>query len=512
MKSAPKKKTTLCLTTAIGMAFGSAHAEQKMPGTMEDMWKIIQQQQKEIENLKSKSSENEVLKQEITTLKETQKNQEKVLSQTAPNQTGAATSKQANGELEHKTNVLATEVEKLKTQLYIPESRQYKSQYGLGPAASGVYGVKQGLSIGGYGEMMYTNYTNPRGDNVTNKDTADLERAVIYLGYKFNDWIILNNEFEFEHASTGEGGEEKGEVSVEFSQLDFLLNPKYNIRAGLMLVPMGFINEMHEPTTFHGAHRPDVERYIIPSTWREMGAGLFGEILPGLQYRMYAMNGLNARKDFDARFQTSGIAEGRQGGSNASAEDFAFTGRLDYSPNFVPGLLVGASTFLGNSGQKNIQDADGHNVDVFTQLYEGHVQYKYRGLELRALGAWSKINNTNILNNLNNDTVGQESFGWYVEAAHDIMPFLWSESNQYLAPFVRVERYDTLASVTSAPDTFNDQTVGLDRWIYQAGLSYKPIQNIVIKADYRNVQDRKLVAPLGIPFGDEFNLGVGFIY
>jgi hypothetical protein len=227
---------------------------------------------------------------------------------------------------------------------------------------------------------------------------------------------------------------------------------------------------------------------------------------------MYAMNGLNARKDFDARFQTSGIAEGRQGGSNASAEDFAFTGRLDYSPNFVPGLLVGASTFLGNSGQKNIQDADGHNVDVFTQLYEGHVQYKYRGLELRALGAWSKINNTNILNNLNNDTVGQESFGWYVEAAHDIMPFLWSESNQYLAPFVRVERYDTLASVTSAPDTFNDQTVGLDRWIYQAGLSYKPIQNIVIKADYRNVQDRKLVAPLGIPFGDEFNLGVGFIY
>ncbi|EIC31593.1 MULTISPECIES: hypothetical protein [Methylomicrobium] len=406
--------------------------------------------------------------------------------------------------------MLAGEVEKLKTQLFIPESREYKSQYGLGPAASNVYRVNRGLSIGGYGEAMYTSYANARGDNTTNKDTADLERAVIYLGYKFNDWIILNNEFEFEHATTGEGGEEKGEVSVEFSQLDFLLDPKYNIRAGLMLMPMGFINEMHEPTTFHGNHRPDVERYIIPSTWREMGAGLFGEILPGLQYRMYATNGLNAKE-----FSNVGITEGRQGGSNSQAEDFAFTGRLDYSPNFAPGLMVGASTFLGNSGQKDIVDFNGNTVNVFTQLYEGHIEYKHRGLELRALGAWSKIDNTEFLNPLlgAGGPVGKENYGWYVEAAHDIMPFLWKDSNQYLAPFFRVERYNTLASVAKDPATGMpfDQSTGLDRWIYQAGLSYKPISNIVIKADYRNIQDRKLV-PLGVPFGDEFNLGVGFIY
>ncbi len=353
--------------------------------------------------------------------------------------------------------------------------------------------------------MMYTNYANARGDNVTNKDTADLDRAVIYLGYKFNDWIILNNEIEFEHASTGEGDESKGEVSVEFSQLDFLLNPKYNIRAGLMLVPMGFINEMHEPTTFHGNRRPDVERYIIPSTWREMGAGLFGEILPGLQYRMYAMNGLNA-----SNYSNIGIKEGRQGGSNAKAEDFAFTGRLDYTPAFAPGLMVGASTFFGNSGQKDVL-SDDRNFDVFTQLYEGHVQYRYKGLELRALGAWGKINNTATLTPIIGETIGQENFGWYVEAAHDVMPFLWPENNQYLAPFVRVERYNTLASVANAADTDFDRSTGLDRWIYQAGLSYKPIQNIVIKADYRQIHDRKIV-PSGIPFGNEFNLGVGFIY
>ena len=498
------KNSVLSLTASIGLALtGNLHAA---PASMEEMWKIIQQQQKEIESLKAKSAQNEALQQEITTLKQTQKEQSQVIqssvAQAQPvNPVNKSVSKP---DLERKTDVLASEVEKIKTQLFIPETREYKSEYGLGPAASNVYRVSKGLSMGGYGEAMYTNYANNRGDQAQNQDSIDLKRAVVYLGYKFNDWVILNNEIEFEHASTGEGSEEKGEVSVEFSQLDFLLNPKYNIRTGLMLVPMGFINEMHEPTTFHGNRRPDVEQYIIPSTWREMGAGVFGEILPGLEYRVYAMNGLNA-----SNFSSKGIKEGRGGGSNSKAEDFAISGRLDYSPDMIPGLMVGAATFLGNSGQA--QSYNSAKVDVFTQLYEGHVQYKYRGWELRALGAFGKINNTQYLNTADN-IVGKENFGWYVEAAHDIMPLLWKESSQYLAPFFRVERYNTLASVALDPSTgyaFNANT-GLDRWIYQAGLSYKPIENIVIKADYRNIHDRKIVP--GMPYGDEFNLGVGFIY
>lgn len=494
-------KATLCLAASIGLLATGARAAEPMPASMEEMWKIIQQQQKEIESLKAKNAQSETLQKEVADLKRTQQS-------AAP---AAVVATANNGsDLARKTDVLAEELEKVKTQLFIPESREYISQYGLGPAASNVYRVNRGISIGGYGEAMYTNYADPRGDSATNQDSADLERAVIYLGYKFNDWIVLNNEIEFEHASTGEGAEEKGEVSVEFSQLDFLLNPKYNVRAGLMLVPMGFINEMHEPTTYHGNRRPDVERYIIPSTWREMGAGLFGEILPGLEYRMYALNGLNSDG-----FSNKGIREARQGGSNAKAEDFAFTGRLDYSPSMVPGLMVGGATFLGNSSHKDAVDFDGNKLNVFTQLYEGHVQYKYRGLELRALGAWSKIDNTEYLNPLlgADGPIGAESFGWYVEAAHDIMPFIWKNSSQYLAPFVRVERYNTLASVATDPVTgqFFDKSTGLDRWIYQAGISYKPIDNIVIKADYRNIQDRKLL-PAGIPFGDEFNLGVGFIY
>ncbi|MDD2863110.1 MAG: hypothetical protein PHC99_00100 [Methylococcales bacterium] len=248
------QKTVFKLSIVSSLILSSPAFALEKPKSMDDMWKIIEAQQKQIEALQQTKS----LPEEIPT-------------------------KSPNSEvktLERKTDVLSQEVEKLRTNLAIPEEPKYKSMYGLGPAASKVYSMGKGLSIGGYGEAMYTNYVNNRHDAQTNKDSADLERAVIYLGYKFNDWIILNNEIEFEHASTGEGSEEKGEVSVEFSQLDFMLNQKYNVRAGLMLMPMGFINEMHEPTTYHGNRRPDTERYIIPSTWREMGAGVFGEILP----------------------------------------------------------------------------------------------------------------------------------------------------------------------------------------------------------------------------------------
>jgi hypothetical protein len=472
-------------------------AEKAMPTSLKEMWKIIQQQQKEIEALKAKAGENEALKQEVKTLQEAKQPD----AGTASSATDAATGGQAaqkpatksvKSETERKTDILATEVEKLKAQLFIPEKREYKSEYGLGPAASQIYRVNRGLSIGGYGEAIYTNLTANKGDR---KDSTDLLRAVLYAGYKFNDWIILNNEFEFEHASTGEGAEEKGEVSVEFSYLDFMLHKHANIRAGLMLMPVGFINEMHEPTTFHGNRRPDVEKYILPSTWREMGAGLFGQITPELQYRMYAVNGLNAKG-----YMSAGIREGRQGGSLSVAENWAFTGRLDYTPSFAPGLLMGASTFLGDAGQGELYL--GKKASVFTQLYEGHIQWHWRGLEMRALGALGYIGDAATVSAANGETVGKQNYGWYTEAAYDVMPYLWKDTTQYLAPFFRYERYNTLAAI---PDGFANDKLW-DRWIYQGGLTYKPIPNISVKADYRNINAS------GGPLPHEFNLGIGFIY
>lgn len=491
--------SALSVGITVALAGGNAMAAKSSAPSMQEMWKLIQQQQKEIESLKAKAGENEALKQEIKTLKEAQEEDASPTAAgvaAAANQGAAkpkqATLKKAESETDRKTNILASELEKIKSQLFIPDKREYKSEYGFGPAASQVYRVKSGLSIGGYGEAVYTNYTGDKGDR---KDTADLLRAVLYVGYKFNDWIILNNEFEFEHATSGEGAEEKGEISVEFSQLDFMLNKHANIRAGLMLVPMGFINEIHEPVTFHGNYRPAVEQYIIPTTWREMGAGLFGEIVPGLQYRMYAMNGLNAEG-----YTSAGIREGRQGGSLSVAENWAYTGRVDWTPNFAPGVLMGASMFLGDAGQGDYYL--GFKPAAFTQLYEGHVQWHYKGLEMRTLGALGYIGNANILSASKGETIGSQNYGFYTELAYDVMPFLWKDSTQYLAPFFRYERFNTQAAV---PDGFAADNF-YNRWIYQGGLTYKPIPNISVKADYRNINSA------GRPVPDEFNLGIGFIY
>jgi hypothetical protein len=432
------------------------------PQTMEDMWKIIQAQQKQIDEMKAGMK----------------------TDAPAPAKTAGTDVKN----LERKTDVLSQEVEKLRTNLTIPDEVQYKSAYGLGPAASKVYQVGKGLSLGGYGEA---NYQATVGDETTKNDNADFERLVIYAGYKFTDNILFNSELEFEHGSTSNGGS----VSVEMAALDFFIDPMANVRAGMVLMPMGFINQIHEPPFYFGNNRPEVERQILPSTWREIGVGLFGELMPNLTYTTYVVNGLNA-----ANFTADGIRSGRQQGSQARAEDLAFVGRMDYAPDFVPGLSFGGSAYLGNSGQN--QTFANQQVDAFVQLYEGHVQWKYHGLEFRTLGSWGHIGDAGVLSAAKRQTIGEENYGWYSEVGYDILPLLNPNTTQYLAPFFRYEQMDTIAS---APAGFGDDETK-DKQIYQFGLQYKPIPNVVIKADYRNFTAKRGSVP------DDFNLGFGFIF
>lgn len=449
---------SILVAALIVSASFQTHALKK-PETLDEMWQIIQAQQKQIQAMQVKLEAAE-----------------------------KSNSDNKVNDLERKTTVLSEEVEKLRTELVIPDDVELKSTYGLGPAASKVYQVDKGLSIGGYGEANYQVTVN---DEIDKKDNADFERLVLYIGYKFTEDIIFNSEIEFEHASTSNDGS----VSVEFAALDFFIDPIANIRAGLVLLPVGFINSIHEPPFYFGNNRPEVERRIIPSTWREIGVGLFGEITPEISYSTYAVNGLDAKG-----FESSGIRGGRQKGSRARAEDLAFVGRVDYSPFALAGLTIGASAYVGNSGQN--QTFAGQKVDALTQLYEGHVEWKYRGWEFRALGAWSQIDDAGVLSADLMETIGEQAFGWYTELGYDVLPLIFPETRQYLAPFFRYEQFDTIAS---APSGFADDG-HFDREIFQVGLQYKPIPNVVIKADYRNfvAEDGRLP--------DDFNLGIGFIF
>jgi hypothetical protein len=466
MKMFNKSAISAGILTALVTLSSSVNALEK-PQTMDDMWKIIQAQQKQIDEMKS----------------------ERVAATTAPMSNKSAAEVQ---DLEHKTNVLTQEVEKLRTNLAIPEEKALKSAYGLGPAASKVYQVGKGLSIGGYGEGHYQAEVGNKGDA---KDTADMERLVLYAGYKFTDNILFNSEIEFEHATTGEGSESKGEVSVEFASLDFFINPLVNARAGLVLMPVGFINRIHEPVFYFGNHRPETERWIIPSTWSEMGVGLFGAITPELTYTTYIVNGLDAQG-----FTSDGIREGRGGGSNAKAENFGYIASMEYTPSALSGVTLGGSAYAGNAGQNQVYD--GFKADVFTQLYEAHIQWKYRGLEFRTLGSYGHINDAALLSAAKGETIGSSNYGWYTEVGYDVLPLLFKDTPQYLAPFVRYEHLDTIAK---APNGYADNN-NKDRQIFQVGLQYKPIPNVVIKADYRNITAKQGTAP------DDFNLGFGFIF
>jgi hypothetical protein len=384
-------------------------------------------------------------------------------------------------ELKREIDVLSREIEALKTgqQKQSVEVTPALSgrQYGLGAAASKVYRAEPGFSIGGYGDMVYQNQRDGAGS------TADLVRAVVYTGYKFNKNVLFNSELEVEHGSTELGGS----VSMEFAYLDYLLRPQANVRAGVVLMPVGFINEQHEPTAYFGAQRPVVERVIIPTTWSEIGAGLFGDVGP-VSYRTYLVTGMDS-----SRFEAAeGLHEGKQAGAEAKADDWAVVARADWHP--IEGTLFGGAFYNGNSGQ-------GRGFGGRVRLGEVHAESKFRAFSLRALAARGSIGDAAAINAANgfvgDESVGKTLAGWYVEGGYDL-----GTGNVSLIPYARYERFDTQRSV---PLGF-ERNPENNRRIFTLGVAYKPIPQTVIKVDWQNIDNRARTGR------DQFNIGVGYIF
>lgn len=391
-------------------------------------------------------------------------------------------------ELERRIDAIAQELERLRIgEAAAPAAKAPVP--GFGPAASKVYASKRGVSIGGYGEMLYQNFEAARDDGAPSGkvDTADLLRAVLYFGYKWSDHVLFNSEVEYEHAVAGEG--EPGEVAVEFAYVDYRPRRGFGMRGGLLLVPLGFLTELHEPPIFYGARRPEVETVIIPSTWRENGLGVYGDFGP-VTYRAYVVAGLDA-SGFTA---DEGIREGRQEGAESAAEDFAFTARLDWKP--APGLLLGGSLFTGGAAQGNPALAD-----AGVTLWDGHAEWKARGLHLRGVYARSTLDDAQAVGLVTGETVGSRAQGWYAEAAFNVLSGA-RRADQELSPFVRYEAFDTQAEVPAGAvrDPANDRTVRT------YGVHYRPIPEVAIKVDYQDFGNR---AGTGV---DQFNFALGYLF
>jgi hypothetical protein len=366
---------------------------------------------------------------------------------------------------------------------------------GFGPAASKVYKVRQGVSIGGYGEVLYENFAESREDDAPSgaTDRIDALRAILYAGYKFSDKVLFNSELEFEHGSTEDGGS----VSIEFAYLDYRLSPRFGLRGGLLLSPMGFLNEIHEPPAFLGARRPETERVIIPSTWRENGLGFFGGA-GDFSYRAYLINGFDA-----AGFGASGLRDGRQNGAEAKAQNFGAVGRVDYAATL--GLSLGTSAYLGNSGQGAVLPSDPtRTIGAQTFIWEGHAQYKLRGFDLSGLLAISTLDEAAEINELNGLTadasVGERLVGWYLQGGYDVLR--GSRSGHQLVPYVRYEQLNTQDEV---PAGFSADPAN-DRLLVTLGTMWKPLPNISLKADYQLVSNE---ANTGV---NQLNVNLGYLF
>jgi len=424
---------------------------------------------------------------------------EKLLAQTRAELEAARSAASDPGrlaEIERKIEVLAREIEELKLGEASPGAAESNDlRYGVGPAASKVYG-KKGVSIGGYGEFLYQNFDGKRenGEPSDLRSQVDQLRAVLYFGYKFDDRWVFNSEIELEHAVTA--SDKGGEVAVEFAYLDYLFSRPVRARAGLVLIPMGLVNELHEPPTFLGARRPDVERFLIPSTWRELGAGFYGDA-DRLSYRLYAVNGLNSEG-----YSAEGIRGGRAEGSEAAAENWAVTGRLDWTP--VSGTLLGASFFSGDSDQGR-KTPSGASFSGSTTVFDVHTDWKWRGVWLRGLYARTTISDTAAINEANgfkgDESVGSRQWGWYLQSGFDVLS-LKAGSRAALIPFVRYERYDTQSRVPAGYSRNPENDVKL----LTIGAVFKPIEPIAVKLDW---QQRKNAARTGV---NQWNVGLGYLF
>jgi len=347
----------------------------------------------------------------------------------------------------------------------------------------------ESTTVGGYGEVHYTNASGPDTPGEIN-----VRRFVIYLAHTFDERLAFRSELELEDAKI-EGGEEGGEVALEQLYLDYTLSPAFTLRAGLLLPPVGIVNEIHEPPTFNGVERPLFDRDVLPTTWREIGIGAVGSLpgSSGLSYRMYLVNGLKA-EGFDA---VSGIRGGRQEGKEASFANPSLTGRLEWAR---PGLRVGGSFWYGGSANQDPALGTG-SFDNAVALISADVRYDTGPFAFRGVVANVSIADAEEINTAYGGAVGSRIAGGYLEGAYNLLSALVPSSAQRLNAFLRYEHYDTQADVPSG--LVRDES--LARRITTFGLSYKPVYNVVFKGDYQ-LQRTKA----GLAEGELLSLGVGY--
>jgi outer membrane murein-binding lipoprotein Lpp len=325
---------------------------------------------------------------------------------------------------------------------------------------------RSATSIGGYGELHYNQVSSDDGDS----EEIDFHRFVLFFGHEFTDRIRFFSEFELEHSLAGDGA--PGEVELEQAYVEYGLNDNLAARTGLFLLPIGILNETHEPTTFYGVERNDVENIIVPTTWWEAGAGISGRYASGLSWDLSLHSGLAMPTEGGSAFR---VRSGRQKVAEAVASDPAYTFRLKYTG--VPGLELSASYQY----QTDPSQVAGDGLDT-GQLFTAHAIYSAGGFGLRGLyGAW-KFDGFAV-----EEAGADDQSGWFIEPSYRF--------NENWGVYARYQDIDAARS----QDRFTQNEFGFNYW---------PTDGVVLKVDYRQ---RDFTMP-GLADFDALDLGFGYAF
>lgn len=333
---------------------------------------------------------------------------------------------------------------------------------------SGNYG--KAVTVGAYGE---TTYNQPEGKN----GELDVQRLVLLFGYRFNDKVQFVTEVELEHVE---------EVFVEQAFVNYAVGDNVSLRGGLMLVPMGIVNEFHEPTTFNGVERPAMDNVIVPSTWREIGVGVTGRLSEAsIGYQAYIFNGFKSTSDstiVDGNIRANGFLKGsnglrggRQKAIKSTVDSPTLSTKVEYYG--IPGLRLGLSGYFGKTqAADDVEEIDGANVGI--TMVGLDARYAFKRFTARGQFVYASLSDTEAYNTLTEKDLGSALMGYYGELAYNLLPL---NKKQRLFAFTRYENYDTHANTDGALE----RNEAYNRTDITTGLSYHIAPGVVLKGDYQ---------------------------
>ena len=385
----------------------------------------------------------------------------------------------SNAELLEKLELMQQQIDDLKLQIAENEEKTNETDAKVEAVAEVMESASPQVAkaskttIGGYGELHYNNLNAK--DSARDVDMIDLHRFVLFFGHEFNDKTRFYSEFEVEHAFVADsGGDTPGEVEIEQAFIEFDLRQDLYAKAGLFLIPVGILNETHEPDSFYGVERNDVENIIVPSTWWEAGAGINGRFGSGWNWDATFTSGLEMPTTGSNAFR---VRSGRQKVAKAVANDGALTGRLRYTG------IAGLQAAMTVQYQFDPSQVAGDGLDSGT-LIEAHVDYQRNGFGLRALySRWDFTGDAVEAADADVQT------GWYIEPSYRL--------NDKVGFYARYEDVDAARK----QDKFDQWEVGLNWW---------PAKNVVIKFDYRD-RSHSLDSQNGRDFTG-IDLGIGYSF